>query len=709
MQFWGILQQMLRTYPNTTLDKLEFEKIKEQIAGHCKSSLGKKQVEVMYISTEYLEIKKWLEQTHEFKSLTQTGTYFPLDYLVDIDKELQLLGIVNAVLSEDQLVDVKKTCLAVRSVFNFFKHDEVLYPNLRSIVADSYYEKRIVELIDAVIDEDKLVRDRASKELAQIRGDLSKKRTELNKVFNRVIQKYQQAKIIADVEQSVRNGRRVIAIQAESKRQLGGIIHDESDSGKTAYIEPAETIQLNNDIFDLERAEGREVYRVLRQLSADISMYRELLSAYQHILSQFDFIQAKAAFAIRIGASYPVLKETPEIKLRNAYHPILWMRNKQSGKETIPLTIHLNQEKRILVISGPNAGGKTICLKTVALLQVMLQSGMLIPADERSELGVFRQLYLDIGDAQSIEYELSTYSSHLQTMKHFIEFTDSKTLFFVDELGSGTDPALGGAFAEVILERLAEVKSFGVVTTHYLNLKIMANKVKGIMNGAMSFDEEKLLPLYQLVVGKPGSSYTFSIAKRSGLPESMINRAKTLVDIDHLRYDYLLSMVEILEKKVKDEAEVIQQKEKEIQSEKEEVTDLKGKLLKLNDQMHALQIAKKNTSPFVKEAERQLQKLLRDWQTKKESEKEVVAEQTQVWIEKIEKANPQPAKTKTKEVTPQLPQYEYIEGELLPGKRVYIRKMDKVGILDSVKGNKAIVMLDLLRLTVAKEELRLVK
>ena len=422
-----------------------------------------------------------------------------------------------------------------------------------------------LELLDEVLDEVGVVKDNASEELQKIRMSLFRRRNELRRVFERVIAKLNKAGYSTDIEESFSNGRRVVAVFAEHKRQVKGILHGESDTRKTAFIEPEETVELNNEIYSLENEERKEVLRILRQLTSNLSVYAELLKTYHIVVGEYDFARAKAKFAIDINGEFPLVLDKAHIELKNAFHPLLYLYNKRSGKTTIPVSITLDDKSRILVISGPNAGGKTVTLKTIGLLQIMVQSGLLVPVHPSSQMGIFKQLMIHIGDTQSLEFELSTYSSHLKNMKHFMEVANGKTLFFIDELGSGSDPNLGGAFAEVIMEELAHKRSVGIVTTHYLNLKVMANKVPGIINGAMAFDEQNLLPMYKLIIGKPGSSYTFSIAERIGLPQHLINKARKLVDEDHFTLDKLLNRTEQdlrdLEKKEVDLLKLVKENE----------------------------------------------------------------------------------------------------------------------------------------------------
>src|SRR5206468_10226216 len=394
-------------------------------------------------------------------------------------------------------------------------------------------------MINEVIDDSGYVKDNASNQLYSIRMSLYKKRNELRKLFERIISRLNKQGYLAEIEESFMNGRKVVAVFAEQKRTVKGILHGESDSRRTSFIEPEETIELNNEIYSLENDERKEVYRILKELTKNLSVYTSLLSVYHSVVGEFDFIRAKAALALDMNGEYPVVVDKANVHLLKAYHPLLLLYNKRAGKQTIPVDLTLDEKNRILVISGPNAGGKTVTLKTIGLLQMMVQSGLMVPVSPSSQFGIFRQLMIHIGDTQSLEFELSTYSSHLISMKHFMESANGRTLFFIDELGSGSDPNLGGAFAEVILEELGRKHAFGIVTTHYLNLKVMANKTPGIINGAMAFDEKNLLPQYKLMIGKPGSSYTFSIAERIGLERRLIDKARGLVDEEHFQLDKL--------------------------------------------------------------------------------------------------------------------------------------------------------------------------
>ena len=535
----------MRLYPETALTQLEFDKVRTLLEGYCKTIYAKEKAQQLRIHTrkEYIELE--LKQSFEFKAILQQAQYFPNDFTQPLQREIKLLGKQGALITGDQWLHIRKLAENTANIFRWFDQERrIFFPALAKVIEGSYYEKSIIELIDEVIDEQGNVKDNASAELQKIRMSLFRKRSELRRMFEKVISKLAKAGYTADIDESFSNGRRVVAVFSEHKRQVKGILHGESDSRKTAFIEPEETIDLNNQVFTLESEESKEIQRVLRQLTARISLYAPLLEQYLAIAGEFDFIRAKAKLAIDMNGQLPELVDKAHIHLINAYHPLLFLYNKTAGKPTIPVTLTLDDKNRILVISGPNAGGKTVTMKTIGLNQLLLQSGLLVPVSPDSQMGIFKQLFIHIGDTQNLEFELSTYSSHLLHMKYFIETANGKTMFFIDELGSGSDPNLGGAFAEVIMEELARRHSFGVVTTHYLNLKVMANRTQGIINGAMQFDEVNLQPMYKLIVGKPGSSYTFAIAERIGLPQHLINRARKLVDEDHFKLDRLLNRTE---------------------------------------------------------------------------------------------------------------------------------------------------------------------
>jgi len=446
------------------------------------------------------------------------------------------------------------------------------------------------------------------------------------------------------------------------------------------------------------------VYRILHELTRKISVYAPLLQTYANIAATFDFIDAKSQLALQMNAHLPRVNNQPVIKLIQAYHPLLLLFNQQQQKQVIPVDLQLDATNRILVISGPNAGGKTVTLKTVGLLQLMLQSGLLIPVHPDSELGIFKQVMIHIGDTQSIEFELSTYSSHLRNMKYFMEQANGRTLFFIDELGSGSDPNLGGAFAEVIMEELAQRHSFGIVTTHYLNLKVMANKVPGIMNGAMQFDEQRLLPLYKLIVGKPGSSYTFSIAERIGLDKKLIEKARQLVDADHFNLDKLLNRTEQDLQQIEADKKKLQHLLKENEQLKKEMTQVMNKE-RHRQETEKLQLQNKLSEEklaYLKDMERRLKSMVSEWRKAEDKDKVVKMIHALLFSQK-EKMTTEKRHQKINE--------KYIEtgAEVKPGDKVKMKQNRQIGVVKEIRGRKAIVQLGRIPLTVNLADLVVVE
>jgi DNA mismatch repair protein MutS2 len=694
----------MKFFPPSALVQLEFDKIKALLEEHCNTLYAKEKARELRIHTrkEYIELE--LQQSNEYKLLIQHGMYFPNDYVLNLHKELQLLGIDGALLSGEQFVQIRKLAESIQQVFRWFNAERKLaYPALAQVIQYTRYEKIILEEIDAILDESGNVKDNASDDLSRIRQSLYRRRNELRKLFDRILQKLSKSGYTADIEESFMNGRRVVAVFAEQKRQVKGILHGESDTRKTAFIEPEETIELNNEIFGLENDERREVYRILRELTRKLSVYAPLLKTWHDILGEYDFIRGKAKLAIDYQGNYPLLSDKAYLHLVQAYHPLLYLYNQKSQKPTIPVDLKLDEKQRILVISGPNAGGKTVTLKTVGLLQLMLQSGLLVPAHPTSQFGIFKQIMIHIGDTQSLEFDLSTYSAHLQHMKYFIEHANGKTLFFIDELGSGSDPNLGGAFAEVIMEELNRKHAFGIVTTHYLNLKIMANKTPGIINGAMAFDERNLMPQYKLMIGKPGSSYTFSIAERIGLDPKLISRARSLVDEGHFRLDKLLNRTEQdlreIEKKEKELNKLIKENEK-LKKEMETVMNREKHRQQVELLKHQNRISEERIT-YLKNMERKLKQIVIDWRKaeNQENKKELIKQMhallfTQQQQQRVEKAK--------KNIDAK---YETIDTAVEVGSKVLMKKNHQVGEVKEIRGKKAVVQVGLMPITVMMEDL----
>jgi DNA mismatch repair protein MutS2 len=539
-------------YPNNSLQKLGFDDIKNSIKNFCISEMGRGMVDKMQFMHQYDQINKFLRQTSEFKNILQNDQPLPIQSFFDIKRLAEKARIEGTFLSEDEVFQIYSSLLTVFAVIKYFEDRSGLYPNLEALFEHLPIEKNIIKHIEAVIDIKGKIKPNASKLLQEISTAIAKAEQEARKKIDQIYKNAQQNNWVADGSLTVREGRICIPILAENKRKIKGFVHDESASGQTVFIEPEEVFSLNNKIRDLEFDKRREIIRILTELTNQLRPYVPLLLSYHGFLTKLDFVRAKALFSIQIGAEMPVLLKESRLKLINAKHPLLLLNHKESGKTVVPLNVHLDDSVRILLVSGPNAGGKSVAMKTVGLLQIMVQSGLLIPASAESEVGIFRQLFADIGDDQSIESDLSTYSAHLSKMKHFTEQVDGKTLILIDEFGTGTDPLFGGPIAEAVLEQINQKKSFGIITTHYSNLKLFANSAAGLENGSMIFDNVNLQPMYMLEMGKPGSSYAFEIAQKIGLSKHLIDLAKSKISVQQRKVDTLLVDLERDKKEVLD-------------------------------------------------------------------------------------------------------------------------------------------------------------
>jgi DNA mismatch repair protein MutS2 len=695
---------MMQLYPANAAEALEFNKVCQLLLAKCRTDAARDRVANIRIHTHKDHAQRDLQQALEYRNILTSADHFPNDFTRNIYKELKLLSIPGGVLSGEQLLSVQQLALTIRDILLWFKKNTGIFPTLQALAEKVDYEKQIAATITAVIDEAGLVRDNASRELMSIRADLGRVRNEARRVFESVLRRLNKQGYLADIGESFMNNRRTAAVLAEYKRIVKGILHGESDTQKTVFIEPEETTELNNEIFSLERAEAREIQRILAQCTKDLAPYSATLESYYHLCGIYDYIRARALLAVDMNANMPILSQHPGINLVKAYHPLLYLRNKDGDKPTIPLNLQLDRQQRILIISGPNAGGKTVAMKTAGLLQLMAQSGLLIPAAENSEIGIFRQIMVQIGDTQSIEHELSTYSAHLQHMKHFMDFADGKTLFFIDELGSGSDPNLGGAFAEAIVEHLANKNALGIITTHYLNLKVMAGKVRGIVNGAMAFDEEKLEPLYRLTIGKPGSSYTFAIAQRSGLPQAVIERARQLTQREHFKLDKMLHQAEQQSVKLTDKEKELDKLIKENEKLKkhyEHVTDRE----KHKQQYETLKLqnkVKKEELDYLRDMERKFKQIIHDWK-KTENKQEVInAAENVLFRKKQIQANASAAKKADKS-------YDTVGGQPQPGDLVRNKTNHQVGTVKELRDKKAIVLIGKLPFTVNVDEWVVVK
>jgi DNA mismatch repair protein MutS2 len=527
-------------YPENFENKIGFDRIRELLFEKCLSPMGFEKVEGIEFMTDFDSLGHKLSATFEFQQILQFEDFFPNEHYYQISDCLNKIRVEGTFPEVQEVFDLKRSLETVKTILTFFRSkDATKYPVLREMCSSVKTYPYVLDTIDRIIDKRGIIKDNASTRLKEIRSELVGKSIQVSKRLNQILKQAQADGIVdSDTSVSIRNGRGVIPVSAYDKRKIKGLIHDQSASGKTVFVEPEEIVEMNNDIVELEYEEKREIVRILTALADNIRPYIDDLLDANLFLGDIDFIRAKALLGNRLQSIKPPVSDKPFISWRRAMHPLLTLSfEKLPGRKVVPLEIVLDERDRILLISGPNAGGKSVCLKTVGLLQYMLQCGLTIPVAEGSETGIFKSLLIDIGDEQSIENDLSTYSSHLINMKHFIKSGDENTLILIDEFGTGTEPMLGGAIAEAILGELNRKKVFGVITTHYTNLKHFASLTEGIANGAMAFDNHLMQPLFQLTIGKPGSSFAFEIARKIGLPEEILNEASGKAGVKNINYD----------------------------------------------------------------------------------------------------------------------------------------------------------------------------
>lgn len=535
-------------YPSNFEQKTGFDKVRLLVSDKCLSPLGKERVAAMSFSTDYAFISNELDLVDEFVKIQQGETDFPANYFFDVRYSLKRIRPEGTWMDEKELFDLKRSLQTIHDIIRFFQpgeDEEIKYPALTALAGDILVFPQLVGRIDTILDKFGKVKDSASPELQTIRREMTITMSNISRNLQSILRAAQSEGVVEkDVTPTMRDGRLMIPVAPAFKRKIKGIVHDESASGKTVFIEPESVVEANNRIRELEGEEKREIIRILTDLTNFVRpLVPDILQSYE-FLADIDFIRAKALFAIEIQGIRPVVEDKQQLDWARAIHPLLYLSLKKQHKEVVPLDIELTTEKRLLIISGPNAGGKSVCLKTVGLLQYMLQCGLLVPMHESSRTGLFEHLFIDIGDEQSIENDLSTYSSHLTHMKYFVRNCNERTILLIDEFGSGTEPQIGGAIAEALLNRFNQHKSFGVITTHYQNLKHFAEDTPGIVNGAMLYDRHLMQPLFKLAIGNPGSSFAIEIARKIGLPEDVIAEASEKVGMDYINMDkYLQDIV----------------------------------------------------------------------------------------------------------------------------------------------------------------------
>ena len=682
--------------------------------------MGNEWVEEMQFQTSHEAINRQLGEVEEFCLIVREYDSFPASHFYDLRESLQKIRIEGRFLEAAELFDLKRSLESVRAIVTFFnKQEEELFPILKAKTEHVQVFPYIYDRIDAIINKLGKIRDNASPELAQIRKSIFSMQSNMSKRLHSILKQAQKDGLVEeDASVSIRDGRAVIPIAAGHKRKIKGIVYDESATGKTSYIEPNEIVEMNNEIRELEYAERREVIRILTDFSNDIRPYLEDLFYSYDFLGEIDFIRAKALLAVEFEAIKPDFHDEAIIEWYQAIHPLLLKTLRKEKRKIVPLDIKLTEEEHILLISGPNAGGKSVCLKTTGLLQYMLQCGLLIPVNEASRTGIFHQLFIDIGDEQSMDNDLSTYSSHLMNMKHFVRNCNEKTLVLIDEFGTGTEPMLGGAIAESILDNLNQLGTFGVITTHYTNLKHFASSAIGIANGAMLYDAQNMNPLFKLEIGKPGSSFAFEIARKIGLPEEILDKATEKVGKDHIDFDRNLRQINRdkrywetkrmkirkVEKILDNTAETYESELQEIQKQRKEILKkakeeadalLSGVNKKIENTIHDIKKAQAD-----KEKTRQAREKLD--QLKKDVDRKSTSNDGQI-SKKMEKLRRREDNRNRHRPIPQEKLEKRIE--LKPGDKVRIKGQETIGDLIEINEKNAIIAFGQLMTTMPRKDI----
>ncbi len=682
-------------------EKLEFDKVLELLKGECMGDVGRVYFDNIPLETEGFLIERKLREVEEFKAALENKDRIPAERYEDIHQDLRMLEVEDAVLPLEAILRIYLQLVITREFFAFFTESrQETYPALYAILQPYTFSVDLVKTMQRTLDEEGQVRNDATPELARIRRMAQSKRRELERQFREVANLYRQKGWLTENVESFRNGRRVLSVMAEHKRKIRGIIHDESATGRTVFIEPEAIIDINNDIFDLDAEEKREIYRILKTLCAEMRPMTPLIRQYQTLIARFDVIRAKARLAVRLNGTKPAIKDFPHLGIREGRHPLLLLKNKETGKETVPFDLVLQGLNRILVVSGPNAGGKTILMKTVGLLQLMVQAGMLIPAHAESEMGIFEHLFTDIGDQQSLEDDLSTYSSRLRNMKHFLDKATDRSLLLIDEFGSGTDPKMGGAIAEALLKNFNERFVFGVITTHYSNIKIFSYKTSGIVNGAMTFDRTTLSPTYQLKIGRPGSSYAFEIADKSGLGKDILDYARHRAGKKTQAVDELLVDLQKEKQEIEEKLAALEDREKKldrlIKSYEQLARDLEYRRKKFKLDMEQQQLQK------AADDNKQLERLMREIREEKNLEKAKAMAQ-EAKVKREEKRTT--VETLQEEIYARPSQSKGSDVPITAGSYVKLRNTGAIGKVERIDRNKAILTVGNLKITAKLRDL----
>ncbi len=718
-------------YPPTFEQKIGFDRLREQVAALCTMRAARGLLAAEGFTTSAREIVRRLSLADEMRLLLEMNPDFPGGDYPDMDHVVAKLRVEGAFLDVEEVVTLRRALAMVGQLVAFIGARGQQYPALYDLTRGVEAFPAIVQRIDAIIDPFCAVRDGASPELAEIRRAIREREGQAAKRLQQVLAAAKSAGIVdADAQLSVRDGKTVIPVSAANKRKLNGFIHDESATGRTFYVEPVEVVELNNELRELEYAERREIVRILTEFTETVRPDAELIAASGDYLAEVDMLRAKGRWASANGCVKPIVSTDDRLVLKDARHPLLQQTLRAQGREIVPLNMQLDKRKRILVISGPNAGGKSVCLKTTGIVQYMFQCGFPVPASEISELPVFGSIFIDIGDEQSIDNDLSTYSSHLLNMKTMLAGATDRSLVLIDEFGSGTEPTIGGAIAEAILERLLEKGSYGVITTHYANIKYFAANHDGVVNGAMMFDVQNIRPLFRLETGKPGSSFAIEIARKIGLPEAIIRSASEKAGSDHINIEKQLREIARDKHYWEQKRDRIRLTDRKVEELEQNYSDL---LIRIRDErQEILRKAKREAQELVAEANRQIEntiKTIREAQAEKEltrlarrelddfrermEQADYAARDEAVGreIERIERRRQRRAERKAQQGTVQpsrTPEAAPKPREVEVGSKVRMAGQDVVGVVQSVKGRKAQVAFGQILTTVDRERLTVV-
>jgi len=690
-------------YPARFEEKIGFDKIRELISAECISPMGIRFVNKIRFSSNAEAIVKMLEQTVEFKQILQFGKPFPSSDFFDMREILRGIQTPGSYIEKEALFDLRTSLRTISEVLTYIDklnhHD---FPQLKLLTEELFFPTDVLKSADTIIDDKGEIKDNASDKLYDIRKQIVSRQRQVLKATKKAFEVAKKSGWIPEnAEITVRNGRAVIPVKASDKRALHGLIHDESATGQTVFVEPGESFEINNQIRELENEERREIIKILTRFTDLLRPHLNDLFQLYRFLGLIDFIRAKAITAIKTEGHKPIVSSKKQLLLNEAKHPLLLLAHKAQNKVVVPLDLTLNTENRILVISGPNAGGKSVCLKTIGLLQYMLQCGLLIPVKEDSELFLFHRLFIDIGDEQSLENDLSTYSSHLLNMKYFLRNANENTLFLIDEFGTGTEPQLGGAIAASVLEELNKKSAFGVVTTHYTNLKIAAEKNKGMINGAMLFDSKEMQPLYKLQTGKPGSSFTFEIARKIGFPKYVLQKARQKSGKKAVSFDQQLQQLELEKLKIEKKEKQLNTTEEKLAAALEKYEGLKQNLEKSKKSI--LEQANQKALEIIESSNKAIEKTIREIKEGKADKIITKAAREKLTEEKNRLKKPKQHHKANKSPDSSV---DIETSRLSPGDWVQIKDMDVVGELISIDGEDALVNVNNVRLrtTAAKLE-----